>query len=663
MYRNLTQTEITKLLERGCYAKDWNCVKVKCGTLDTSRYTNVRFSGTVLLGEQNGEIELAGGISTLTGIKNVLLHNCTVGDNVYINNVTQYIANYTLCEGVIINNIDCLIANEGSTFGNGTEVSVLNETGGRDVKIYDKLSSQVAYVMALYRHRQDLISQLTKLIDNYIEKVRSEGAVIGRNTKILNTGEMIDLRVGEGAVINGASRLVDGSINSTINAPSVIGRGVIAEHFIISDSTSVIDGSIIDKCFVGQGTEIGKQFSAENTLFFANCVAMHGEACALLGGPYTVSHHKSTLLIAAMTSFMNAGSGSNQSNHMYKLGPLHQGVLGRGAKTTSGSYILWPMKVGAFSLVMGRHYNNADLSDMPFSYIIEETSGSTTLVPGVNLRSVGTIRDAKKWPRRDKRKGELKLDQINFNLLSPYTIGKMLKGEELLGQMISLSGETSERYIYQSCSIRRSAAVKGLKYYNAGVTKFLGNSLLKRLEGVEWKSIEQIRERLHTSQEIGEGTWSDIAGLLCPKSEVSKLLDKLEHGEVESVEHLLKLFEDLNTNYYEYEWNWAVALLCERIGKNIDSIEISDLVSYAKEWQRSVVELDKELYNDAHKEFNLITTTSFGIDGGKETREKDFIAVRGEFAKNDFVMEVLTHIEKKTALAEEFIQRISKINS
>ena len=36
---------------------------------------------------------------------------------------------------------------------------------------------------------------------------------------------------------------------------------------------------------------------------------------------------------------------------MYKLGPIHQGAMERGAKTTSDSYILWPARVGAFSLV------------------------------------------------------------------------------------------------------------------------------------------------------------------------------------------------------------------------------------------------------------------------------------------------------------------------
>lgn len=51
---------------------------------------------------------------------------------------------------------------------------------------------------------------------------------------------------------------------------------------------------------------------------------------------------------------------------MYKLGPIHQGAMERGAKTTSDSYILWPARVGAFSLVMGRHVNHADTSNLPF---------------------------------------------------------------------------------------------------------------------------------------------------------------------------------------------------------------------------------------------------------------------------------------------------------
>ena len=88
--------------------------------------------------------------------------------------------------------------------------------------------------------------------------------------------------------------------------------------------------------------------------------------------------HKSSLLIAGMFSFLNAGSGSNQSNHMYKLGPIHQGVVERGSKTTSDSYILWPAKVGAFSLIMGIWGTNFYVVLISVFFIY---ACSTTLLP------------------------------------------------------------------------------------------------------------------------------------------------------------------------------------------------------------------------------------------------------------------------------------------
>lgn len=663
MYRSLTASEIALLEKRNCSAIDWSLVRTKDEHFDAMRFANVSFTGEVNLGILDKQVELFEGLSVPASIKDAHIHNCTIGDNVYINKVSRFIANYTIANDVVIDNIDSLVASTDSTFGNGTQVSVLNETGGRDVPIYNRLSSQLAYLIAFYRHRGELVSTLSALIKNYIEGVRKQGAHVGQKSVLINCGEITDVNIGEAAEIKGVAKLLDGSINSTMDAPAVVGRDVVAEHFIICNGAKVLDGAIIDKCFVGQGTEIGKQYSAENSLFFANCVAMHGEACAIFAGPYTVTHHKSTLLIATMCSFMNAGSGSNQSNHMYKLGPIHQGVLERGAKTTSGSYILWPMKVGTFSLVMGRHYTNADLSDMPFSYIIENKENVSMIVPGVNLRSVGTIRDAKKWPRRDKRGGAVLYDNINFNLLSPYTISKMLKGESLLQHIVEIAGESSEYYIYQGCVIKNTSARRGLKLYNYGITKFLGNSLIKRLELVEWKSIEQVRQRLRPSQPIGSGEWIDISGLIAPKSEMKRILNAIEDKTLSSLEQIDAEFRTLNQNYYEYEWNWAIEELCKRIGKSIEEIEIDDLLAYVNRWKECVVALDRELYKDAKKEFTLITTTGFGIDGCQQTKEKDFIAVRGEFEKNDFVVEVLDHIERKKTLGDEFLQRIGAISS
>ena len=53
---------------------------------------------------------------------------------------------------------------------------------------------------------------------------------------------------------------------------------------------------------------------------------------------------------------------------------------------------------------------------------------------------MGTVRDARKWPQRDRRKDPHKLDHINFKLLSPYTIQKMINGRDLLTNLKAAAG-------------------------------------------------------------------------------------------------------------------------------------------------------------------------------------------------------------------------------
>ena len=99
------------------------------------------------------------------------------------------------------------------------------------------------------------------------------------------------------------------------------------------------------------------------------------------------------------------------------------------------------------------------------------------MVPGVNLRSVGTIRDAQKWPKRDKRTDQQRLDMINYNLLSPYTIYKMMKAVGILKDLQELVGETSEVYYYQNTRIKGSSLRTALDLYGMAINKFLGKLL------------------------------------------------------------------------------------------------------------------------------------------------------------------------------------------
>lgn len=657
-YRLLTVAEIGILKQQGCTADDWNRIKVADGFLP-AHVDNVRFSGDIQLGVFEREFELPGGLKVHSGISHATLHNCIVADDVRIYNVHNYIANYEIGSNTCIENVNAILVDGVSSFGNGVKVAVMNEGGGREIPIFDGLSAHLAYVLTLYRHRPRLIENLQKMIDDYGREQSSAMGRIGCNVRILNCGSIKNVRIGDFACIVGASILKNGSINSNEYAPVHIGSGVKCNDFILSSGVEITDSTLVSHCFVGQGCIMGKHYSALDSLFFSNCQGMHGEATAIFAGPYTVSHHKSSLLIAGMFSFLNAGSGSNQSNHMYKLGPIHQGVAERGAKTTSDSYLLWPAKVGAFTLVMGRHTKHSDTSDLPFSYLIENATESF-LVPAVNLRSVGTIRDAQKWPKRDNRKDPNKIDQINFNLLSPYTIQKMWRGIEILQELQRISGENSEQYIYQNCRIRNSSLRKGLALYEIGIAKFLGNSLISRLETATYDSLDEIRRILRPDTEIGKGEWSDLAGLIVPKSEVLKLLNRLEQNEL-SLEDVQACFVDMHRHYYSYEWTWALEKLQLRWGKTLEHVTLDDLKHTVEEWKHSVVALDKMVYEDAKKEFNLNSQTGFGVDGDAEQRYLDFEQVRGSFESNPFVMAVLNHIREKSALGDRVLEHLNRI--
>ena len=655
----LTAEQIAVLEAQSCRCENWSEVTV-AEDFDPKYVRNVNFSGQVRLGSFNKIFTLAGGIRKHSGIYHATLHNVIVGDDCMVEHIRNYIANYIIGDGSYIENVTDLITYGETSFGNGTKVSVLNETGGREVAIHEHLSSHEAYITALYRHDQKLIDSINELVSKYVESSKSTFGVIGKNVEILDAMHIVNVKIGDSAKIKGASRLRNGSIVSCEEAPVNIGMNVIADDFIVESGSSITDGVTLTRCFVGQACVLGHGYSASDSLFFSNCQGENGEACALFAGPYTVTHHKSTLLIAGMFSFMNAGSGSNQSNHMYKLGPIHQGIFERGAKTTSDSYVLYPAKIGAFSLVMGRHVNNPDTSNLPFSYLIEQ-QGVTYIIPGVNLKSVGTVRDVRKWPSRDRRKDPHRLDHINFNHLSPFTVQKMFEGIRILEMLKEASGNRADNYYYKKSIIRNASLHKGLKYYQTGIIKFLGNSFITRIQDADVSSDEGLRRALRRDNPVGAGHWLDISGLICPASEIEKLCDDLTEGKVRDIVELGSRFGQIASDYYSYEWTWAYDAIEKFWGYDLANITRSQAIDLISQWKNAVISLDKLIYDDAGKEFELTSMTGFGVDGDKVRRDADFTAVRGGgFNENPFVLEVLDHMRRKGELGDRMIARLGR---
>jgi hypothetical protein len=656
--RQLTEQEIRQLTLALCTAENWDKISVHPGC-DIGRIRNVRFRGEVSLGANQGTISYLG--STFPcGIYDADIADCSIGKNVRIGNVRTGIFRYNIGDGALIQDVGILAADPGTSFGNGVEAEVINEAGGRGTPIFNSLTAQVGYLLAIFRHNHQFVQKLKDIVSREIEGGKVENGIIGKESRIVGCGTLRNVVVGPYAKVEGAALLENGTINSCEEDPTVIGSGVHAKSFVVAEGARIESGAMIDKVFVGQGVRMGKQYSAENSLFFANCEAFHGEGVALLAGPYTVTHHKSTLMIAGLFSFYNAGSGTNQSNHMYKLGPVHQGVFERGCKTGSFSYVLLESDIGAFSVVIGKHLTNIRIPNLPFSYITEK-GGESSIIPGMNLFSIGLVRDNEKWPKRDNRKAPEKRDLIVFDVFSPYTVEKMRRGRDELLALNESTPKDRVTVLIGGIQMSRVLLRKGAKYYQTGIQRYLLGRILTTLAGeiARSGSWSQALNALKPKSSLARASdWTDLCGLLAPMEVVRQLESDITSGRIASYRNLMKALRSIFESYGAYEWQYVVESFEKESSTTLLSLSKERALQLVDEWQKASLTVQSSTLDDSKKEFGSGSKIGYGLDRSEEELEADFAAVRGTLESNAVVQKMAKEGENISATARAWRETI-----
>ena len=591
-YRFLNDNEIQVLENNSCWAEDWQRVKV-AEEFSPYNFHRVIFYGDIRLGVFEKQVEVSKGFVKHSGINDATLRNVTVGDNCLIEKIGNYINNYTIGSDCYISNISTMETTEGASFGEGHLISVLNEMGDGNVVLFHDLNSQLAAFMVKYFKDKQLKDSLSRLINEEIRFTQPERGTIGNGVKIINSKEITNTVIKEDCEINGAARLSDCTILSSKDDSVFIGTGVICENSIISNGCSITNSVKMQDCFVGEACQITNGFTAEASVFFANSYMANGEACAAFCGPFSASHHKSSLLIGGEFSFYNAGSNTNFSNHAYKMGPMHYGVLERGSKTASGAYVLMPAKIGSFSVCFGKLMNHPDMRCLPFAYLM--AYGETMyIVPGRNITTVGLYRDIKKWPKRDKRAASSRKSIINFDWLSPFTVGEVVEGKKILENLRQAGGNNVSSYNFQEYIINASSLKKGIKYYDIALRIYMG-AVLKRAVKEQWLG--------KPTTEIGLGQWNDLSGLLLPASEEERLLEDIKNGTIESIREVLDRFNDINEHYREYQWTWTYQLILDYYG--LDELNDAAIQRIREDYVKARRAWIAEIRKDAEKEFAM----------------------------------------------------------
>lgn len=561
----LSNSHIQTLIANGNRAESWQSVFID-ENLDLNNIENCRFGGRV-------EIEAG---ATLTD---------------------STIINYHICRGAKVISTTRLETRHASKFGNGVRVATINENGGRSVVIYNGLTAQVAYIMAMYRHRKELIKNLFIRIDNATESQFSYMGVVGENSTIIGARFVREVNIGKDVTIEGAS-LVE---NATLMDGAYVGVDVKAKDFIAVENSKIDFGATINRCFVGENVVISNGFTAVDSLFFTSSHLENGEASSIFAGPYTVSHHKSSLLIAGMFSFFNAGSGTNQSNHLFKSGAIHQAIHRRGTKFASNGYVMAPADEGEFTVVIGRHTKHHNTSAMPYSYLVEN-NGVSYLMPAFALRSYGTVRDIEKWQKRDKR--AVYRDIISYNEFNPLLAGKVADAIDILTNLLA-ENPNAELLHYNNTVIKRPLAERGIALYNLYLTAAIGQML-------------KVGESCATNR----SKWVDVAGQYIEKSTLDSVLD----NDIISLEELNNTFKSFAANYDNAAHGWALAILAKRVGKTPTAEDIAAAIAAA---DSACAELKKITDADHNADLSPKMSIGYGVDSiDKDEILHDFNAVQ-----------------------------------
>lgn len=336
----LSARQIAQLKQQGNCAEDWKRVFAVKG-FDPARVWHSTFYGTVVLGKFAKTVALEPELSFRSGISRARLEDCHIGDDVLVRDA--HIARMVVKSGVAIVQVGILAAGPKTAFGNGIEIPIAIEAGGREVGLYAELTVEGAWVLARSRGDKALLKRYSEGLEAYRELVTADFGVVESGAVIRNTPTLVNVYVGEGAVIDGAQLVQDTTILSTPQERTEVASGAIVKNSLIQWGSEVVSQGLVDSSLLTEHSSVERHGLVTNSILGPNTGVAEGEVTASLLGPFVGFHHQALMIAAFWPEGKgNVGYGANVgSNHTAKA-PDQEIWPGEGAFFGLGVNIKFP---------------------------------------------------------------------------------------------------------------------------------------------------------------------------------------------------------------------------------------------------------------------------------------------------------------------------------
>jgi hypothetical protein len=472
--RGLDHVEIALLESLGNSALDWSRVRVADG-FNPRRVRNCEFHGDVVLGRFDGYARTSGGVDLTTGVVNSTIMNCVVGHNAAIRDV-RLLANVAVGAGAVVADCGRVTCRPGAMFGNGAEVVVGPETGGREVPVYAELDGTVAAAVARPGRRRAAVASYREAVAEYAALAAADRSVIGAGATVWGIGRLEDTYVGPHARLDGADAVVNCTILSDAEDPATVESGANLSGVLLQWGGRVGPLAVVERSVVCEHATVEAHGRVRDSILGPNSSVGGGEVVSCLLGPFVVSHHQS-LLIATLwpNGRGNIGYGANVGSNHTSRSPDQEFWPGEGMFIGLGVNVKFPCDFthAPFTVIACGTGLPPQKVTFPFSLIMPaqdrhpcSPAYGSEIVPAWGL--VGNAYSWKRCETKFRTRNKARRTAFDFAVFRPETV----------------------EYMRSAC--RRLEAVKEVKsHYTEHDIRGLGKSVL--LEKDRGPAIEAYR--------------------------------------------------------------------------------------------------------------------------------------------------------------------------
>ncbi len=450
---SLTRAQMSKLKAQGNSAEDWKRVKVSKG-FDPSRVRNSRFVGACALGKFKGTAEVAGA-AIPTGVYGSVVCNSVIGDDALVQDV-KLLSNQIVCDGAALLNDGVVASVKGAVFGNGLEIPVAIETGGREIRAYAEITLDTATRLATSRGDKAYLKEHSDSVDRYLDAIQSDKGIIDEGALVANTGRILSSYIGPYARIDNANAVLESTILSAKDEPSEVSDGAHVKKAMIQWGCKVTSMAMVGQSVMMDHSHAERHGKVQDSIIASNTEVAEGEVTACLLGPFVGFHHQS-LLIAALwpEGKGNVGYGANVgSNHTSKA-PDQEIWAGEGTFFGLGVNIKFPSDFtrAPYSIIATAVNALPQRVTFPFSLINSPAERIDGVSPAYNEIMPGwvlgeNIFTIKRNEGKYKSRNKSKRTKVVFEVFRPEIVDMMIDARA------RLRGVTEMKEVYTDRDIK-----------------------------------------------------------------------------------------------------------------------------------------------------------------------------------------------------------------